>query len=230
MLTSPRASGPRAAAAPAAGLAAAPSQPPPPGALLSSELLCAICQELFVEARTIECGHSFCGQCIECWLRKSDTCPTCRAPVSNPPVRSMCLDRAVEFAVLSLNSSAALECLLFRRSECAKARSCECLVQAKLEELLSKARMRGVKIVSIAKPWSASEKDRFQMGIAKHQGQARESYCNVVGLTLEWIAEAPYEQLLVASANVRLPASMKDGAEWTLACLRRRLEFYVRVG
>merc|ERR1711916_313012 len=66
---------------------------------LYNELACAVCQEPFVSARTIACGHSFCGACIEQWLRVCQSCPMCRHPVVSPPVRSRCLDSAVSITM-----------------------------------------------------------------------------------------------------------------------------------
>eukprot|EP00697_Spironema_sp_BW2_P010727 gnl/Spiro4/26085_TR13010_c0_g1_i1.p1 gnl/Spiro4/26085_TR13010_c0_g1~~gnl/Spiro4/26085_TR13010_c0_g1_i1.p1 ORF type:complete len:183 (+),score=7.65 gnl/Spiro4/26085_TR13010_c0_g1_i1:89-637(+) len=47
----------------------------------SRHLFCVICNEIFHEPHRAKCGHSFCYECISTWLARSETCPTCRAPL-----------------------------------------------------------------------------------------------------------------------------------------------------
>ena len=44
------------------------------------KLVCSICQEMFVSPGIIDCGHTFCTNCITNWKEKSkkETCPICR--------------------------------------------------------------------------------------------------------------------------------------------------------
>ena len=50
---------------------------------LDGQLQCSICNEIYVYPTSINCGHSFCEDCIEGWRKKSanTTCPICRADV-----------------------------------------------------------------------------------------------------------------------------------------------------
>lgn len=41
--------------------------------------LCTICIELLYEPVTCRCGHSYCQRCLQSWLKKSTSCPACRA-------------------------------------------------------------------------------------------------------------------------------------------------------
>jgi len=50
--------------------------------LAESQLQCAVCNELFVESVSINCGHTFCGFCIEQWKKKKNNCPVCRADIT----------------------------------------------------------------------------------------------------------------------------------------------------
>ncbi|XP_045466432.1 E3 ubiquitin-protein ligase CHFR-like isoform X2 [Harmonia axyridis] len=63
--------------------------------LEASELECSICQELYIEATTLNCAHSFCSSCIGRWRWQRDDCPMCRRPIesANP---SMVLDNLVK--------------------------------------------------------------------------------------------------------------------------------------
>ena len=61
---------------------------PPPGSLdvddadeLCEEYLCAICQQLVLDAHTVcQDEHVFCGECLFKWLGTKNECPTCRKP------------------------------------------------------------------------------------------------------------------------------------------------------
>jgi hypothetical protein len=39
---------------------------------------CIICIEKIKNKRVLFCNHKFCYNCIDNWLKKNDTCPTCR--------------------------------------------------------------------------------------------------------------------------------------------------------
>lgn len=45
------------------------------------EELCVVCQEMLPvgsKAKTMPCGHKFHDECLVSWVKKSNTCPTCR--------------------------------------------------------------------------------------------------------------------------------------------------------
>ncbi|XP_023227391.1 E3 ubiquitin-protein ligase RNF8-like [Centruroides sculpturatus] len=51
--------------------------------IMESELICSICTELFIEAITLNCSHSFCKMCIQLWKKnkKKQVCPVCRTSI-----------------------------------------------------------------------------------------------------------------------------------------------------
>jgi len=49
--------------------------------LAETQLQCVVCSELFVEATSINCGHTFCHFCINEWRKKKANCPVCRADI-----------------------------------------------------------------------------------------------------------------------------------------------------
>ncbi|KAI9009577.1 hypothetical protein BC832DRAFT_375544 [Gaertneriomyces semiglobifer] len=71
-------------------------------AALESHLSCAICTTYFVCPFTLQCGHTFCYNCISAWFdnlqqnEKALRCPTCRADIRLRPHRELVLDRLVE--------------------------------------------------------------------------------------------------------------------------------------
>ncbi|KAH9255599.1 hypothetical protein BASA81_006429 [Batrachochytrium salamandrivorans] len=196
---------------------------------LESDLACAICQELFIEPVTAECGHSFCRQCLNLWLKTKLSCPVCRLAISKVPVKCICLERAVEF-VVTLSGDLSQTNFLSRKrlavEETEEAKQCK----MKLERDFESAVGRGAVMLQINREWSSSEKVRFCRGIQKHQNVPcfRESYCQVVGLTRQWIGRASAEALMIAANNVMLPRH--DTEQTCLFQLRNRLEMFIQYG
>uniref|UniRef100_UPI00358F326D E3 ubiquitin-protein ligase RNF8 isoform X2 n=1 Tax=Myxine glutinosa TaxID=7769 RepID=UPI00358F326D len=50
--------------------------------VMESELQCSICSELFIQAMTLNCSHTFCSHCINEWRKRKAECPVCRAAMS----------------------------------------------------------------------------------------------------------------------------------------------------
>ncbi|XP_043247857.1 E3 ubiquitin-protein ligase RNF8-like [Colletes gigas] len=63
--------------------------------IMNEQLTCSVCSELFVEATTLSCMHTFCQHCIKTWIKKRKECPVCRAPVASMN-RSIVLDNFIE--------------------------------------------------------------------------------------------------------------------------------------
>lgn len=63
---------------------------------MEDEFTCIICQELFIEATTLPCAHTFCDMCLRLWLKKKKNCPVCRRRIKGKAVRSLVLDSVVE--------------------------------------------------------------------------------------------------------------------------------------
>ena len=72
---------------------------------MQEEFTCVICQELFVNAYTLPCAHSFCEWCIKEWMKKKGhkDCPICRKKITSDPVHSLALDNAVSKLVEKLS-------------------------------------------------------------------------------------------------------------------------------
>lgn len=63
--------------------------------LMETELQCSICSELFVQATSLSCTHSFCAFCLEEWMKRKKNCPVCRTPVTSM-ARAIVLDSYIE--------------------------------------------------------------------------------------------------------------------------------------
>ena len=79
--------------------------------LCESHFQCSVCNELLVKATGLQCGHTFCLDCVEKWRRKSETsldpmlrgrkatCPICRSEIlTQAPLKTVdsFLEKAVE--------------------------------------------------------------------------------------------------------------------------------------
>ena len=51
--------------------------------LAETELQCAVCFEVFMDATTISCGHTFCKNCICEWQKRNSNCPLCRMDIKH---------------------------------------------------------------------------------------------------------------------------------------------------
>ena len=63
--------------------------------LAETELQCSVCTEVFIEATTINCGHTFCKYCINKWQQQKSNCPVCRTDI-NHMVAVKTLDQFVD--------------------------------------------------------------------------------------------------------------------------------------
>ena len=72
---------------------------------MQEEFTCVICQELFINAYTLPCAHSFCEWCIKEWTKRKGhkDCPICRKKITSDPVHSLALDNAVSKLVEKLS-------------------------------------------------------------------------------------------------------------------------------
>uniref|UniRef100_A0A8C1Y594 E3 ubiquitin-protein ligase CHFR n=1 Tax=Cyprinus carpio TaxID=7962 RepID=A0A8C1Y594_CYPCA len=71
--------------------------------VLESELQCSICSELFIEAVTLNCAHSFCQHCIREWRKRKDKCPMCWQTITSQ-TRSLVLDNCIDRMVENLSA------------------------------------------------------------------------------------------------------------------------------
>lgn len=62
---------------------------------MEDEFTCMICHELFIDAVTLACAHSFCEMCLRAWIKKKKECPVCRGRISGRAVKSIVLDSAI---------------------------------------------------------------------------------------------------------------------------------------
>lgn len=99
---------------------------------MEEELTCIICQELFIGAMTIACGHSFCEICLRTWFKNKKSCPVCRRDVKLKVIPSFLLDSAVEKIVESFDEEAKRKRVQLKRERNEQKRREDALVNGKL--------------------------------------------------------------------------------------------------
>lgn len=70
--------------------------------VVDSELQCPICNELFIQAILLNCSHTFCQYCINCWKKTKRDCPSCRAPLRTE-TRNLAIDSFIDKILLTLS-------------------------------------------------------------------------------------------------------------------------------
>ncbi|KAF9946943.1 E3 ubiquitin ligase [Modicella reniformis] len=65
-------------------------------------LQCNICVDYFSSPFTIECGHTFCYECLHAWLEIQKSCPTCRAKLLRRPTLSFSIREQVLVSISRL--------------------------------------------------------------------------------------------------------------------------------
>ncbi|XP_056020387.1 E3 ubiquitin-protein ligase RNF8-like [Ostrea edulis] len=98
--------------------------------LIETELQCSICNELYIQATSLNCSHSFCALCIAEWMKVKKECPICRAPVTSQ-MKSIALDNYIDTMVEHLSEE-----LKTRRKHLVTTRKEE---QAKIEKAKQEA-------------------------------------------------------------------------------------------
>lgn len=194
---------------------------------LQAELVCSVCQDWIVHASSLECGHSFCRECIDQWLTgKKFECPVCRGPVLREPTASRALDIIVEKGVQgsSEGSFAEFQGRVAAADERATKRKKHL---AQLQDSVKDALSKGKAFFHIESSWSRREKGVFDKGIKDYIGEAREVYCQLIGMTLSWIHSATEQKLNQALHNVGLARDYADKPEKEI---RQRLLMFLRYG
>lgn len=192
---------------------------------LHSVLICSICQDWLVHASTIECSHTFCWSCIDTWLlRKKFECPMCRHDVTREPIRSRALDTIVQKSVEHTTAEQKEE--YNQRVRAAnhgldKARK----LHKSLE--LQAAAQDNKKFFHINSFWSRQEREIFQEGVQGYSGDARETYCKLIGLTVQWVHRANKTKLNQALQKLRILRPLGTCSE---VVIRQRLLMFLRYG
>lgn len=193
---------------------------------LSSELACCICKDWLVHAATIDCSHTFCWDCIDRWLQtKQFVCPVCREEVTREPVRTRAVDGIVLKTVQRLDEKEQED----HKERISTAEAADARKRKSLEELdksVDDAIKKGKNFFKIDMNWGRRDKDVFAKGVKEYTGAARETYCRLTGLTVQWVHSAGPDKLNQALHNLGLGNQVSRPDEE----IRRRLLMFLRYG
>ncbi|OQR92289.1 transmembrane protein [Thraustotheca clavata] len=181
-----------------------------------SPLKCPVCFEYFIESMTLSCSHTFCSCCLQHWLLKSLSCPTCRVQVSLLPVRTRTIDDLCLQLVDPSNPT------WIARQETYKAE-----LDANHRKAL-KIRRHFLELMDQAWPsiWNvwhnARDREAFVSKLSTATGVVRLAWCEAVGLSEVSIATQSSIKLLNALCNI-LPHTSFSGLDH--ADMKHRLRF-----
>ncbi|OQR94631.1 hypothetical protein ACHHYP_01028 [Achlya hypogyna] len=186
-----------------------------------SPLKCPVCFEYFIDSMTLACSHSFCCACLQHWLLKSLSCPTCRVEVTLLPVRTRALDDLCLQLVDPTNKT------WITRQQAH---------QAELDAQTRKARKIRRHFLELADHgwpsiWSiwpcARDREAFVYKLSTATSVVRIAWCEAVGLTDAAITVQTRIKLLNALCNV-LPE--KNYSTLESSEMRARLRLFLQYG
>lgn len=167
---------------------------------IEQEFTCAICQELIVNATTLQCSHTFCKPCLAEWIKQKKICPICRKRLTKPPTRNLTMENILDKLVKNLTKEEQ-DNRERRKKEIIEA---EERASQKLKELVENARSKGVKFLNLQDRWSEEEKRVFKTGVSRHEGRARLMYCELTGFNADWIKKASTQMIVRACDNLEI--------------------------
>ena len=184
---------------------------------LKEEFVCQFCISALVAPLTLACSHSFCSGCLSGWFQSgNDTCISCRQPVNLPPIRALSLDNAIGH----LLSGDELAEWKQRKEQWLDEQRAEQRRHRALKEHIEQQRRTNpasLSFLDISRQWADEERKLFADGFAPYtkSEECRRAYCELVGLTEEWLQQrARVEELKRACINLRLKS---DGVELPVA-------------
>ncbi|KAI5953478.1 PSH1 [Candida jiufengensis] len=87
---------------------------------ITNSLECSICSEVMIAPMTVECGHTFCYECLHQWFKNKINCPTCRHKIQLKPVLNLQLDeicKNIGELIIDLNLDSNIESFKKRKIE-----------------------------------------------------------------------------------------------------------------
>jgi len=120
--------------------------------LAESQLQCAVCSELFVEATSINCGHTFCHYCISEWKKKKANCPVCRTDIRQTAACKVLDEYTDKLYDQFVSEGAKLQRKALKEERAKIKRDAEAAAQARLQARRERAMARragGLEMVNI---------------------------------------------------------------------------------
>ena len=200
--------------------------------IFHNEFSCCICYNWFVEPTTLQCSHTFCKKCLYDWLGKNHSCPFCRKKLSKPSIYNKNLDVLLE-GVSKIMLSEEDRNMREDRIKGIKQGFDEDL--AKLYGMIENAKAKKIKFLNIKDRWKTEEKKTFKNGVKQYFGRCREVFCDLVGLTVDFIKSCNNEEMTIACENLDVPIpfmfvgqdpkALRRTADFD-ACRERLMDFY----
>ena len=190
---------------------------------IQDELTCSVCLQLFLEACTLECAHSFCRACIHDWLKRNDECPACREQVKfrRAPVPSIVLDNAVAHFVSLADNEEDIKNRKEMLADLAKRKASEAAKEEKLIKSIES--VDSSRFLDIKKKWDAAGKATFQKGAKNCLNKVRMVYGSTVNLDEAFVTAASEAKLARACDNLLIQCKGANGRSVGAEEMRRRV-------
>lgn len=96
----------------------------------------------------------------------------------------------------------------------------------RLREAIERAKKKGTKFLDITEPWEEDDKQTFLKGLSNYSSPLlRTIYCEMIGLTQEWVETTGVKDMLTAVNNLSLSCDASNIQE-----LRKVLNDYISCG
>ena len=102
-----------------------------------------------------------------------------------------------------------------------------CLFSESLSKRLEEASAKNEKFLNIGDEWTQGNKATFEQGVNQYRGNAREQYCDAIGLTRGFVEMSSLVDLMRAAVNVGLIHSGDAGEHPNL---RKKLNMFISYG
>ncbi|KAL9642583.1 hypothetical protein ABK040_011148 [Willaertia magna] len=172
--------------------------------LIRNEMKCGICLNIYMEPVTLQCGHTFCKKCLYDWLIKNQSCPYCRGKPLKGSFQNKCLDHLLQLELKQLYKDEP-DYLFQRDKRFKELKIKEDEDLAKFYNMIENAKLKNVKFLNILDRWKLEEKKTFKNGLKNYYGRCRGVFCELVGLSPQFIKTCPLPQLIIACENLDIP-------------------------
>jgi len=166
---------------------------------LKDILECGICREWFVDPYILACSHTHCYKCLMPWLRVNKSCPACRCLILKPASENKQVAEIVKMMVCSLQDN---EEKMIYEQRCTESQDYFNKEYDHFVGIINKATENGTKFLNITRLWNEKEKRIFRIGLERYAGRELTKYCELTGLSKEYILEAKFLEIIIAARNL----------------------------
>lgn len=173
--------------------------------LCERELRCSVCVNLFFEPMTLQCGHTFCYECVINTFRscKKD-CPLCKHPITTQPCKAIGIENFTNLYLSSVKQEEREE--FEQRADSITLGRAERSAQLKqsIQNLMNQPESESP-FPMVTSLWTSAERCDFRQELSLHFGKDRKKCLKLVGLNRQSILNYDSAELIMACENLGVP-------------------------